>query len=198
MQNQGFDCGKCIRVCTEGAASMVICHSGVTAKIKKVANKNLLSKHCIICGAHLAAQKLSPELNDVMARAVKIINYIFDRVLHLRLFEALCMSMAARNCHLIFYAEVIWLLRGSVLARFFEGRSKSIFSVIKHYSLKEFVADKMWISKLAYLADIFSRLNDLNHSLQGYCINIFTVWNKVMLSKKVIKKKYEKNLETSL
>ena len=36
----------------------------------------------------------------------------------------------------------------------------------------------MWISKLAYLADIFSRLNDLNSSLQGYCINIFTVCNK--------------------
>ena len=50
----------------------------------------------------------------------------------------------------------------------------------------------MWISKLAYLANIFSCLNNLKHSLQGYCINIFTVCNKVMLSKKVVKKKYEK------
>ena len=50
----------------------------------------------------------------------------------------------------------------------------------------------MLISKLVYLADIFSRLNDLNYSLQSYCINIFTVGNEVMLSKKVVKKKYEK------
>ena len=32
----------------------------------------------------------------------------------------------------------------------------------------------MWIDKLAYLADIFSRLNDRSSSLQGYCINCAT------------------------
>ena len=38
----------------------------------------------------------------------------------------------------------------------------------------------MWIRKLAYLGDIFSHLNDLNSSPQGYCINIhvFTMCNK--------------------
>ena len=56
MQDQGSDCGKCVGVCTEGAASMVSCYSDATAKIKKVANKNLLSIHYIICREHLAAQ----------------------------------------------------------------------------------------------------------------------------------------------
>ena len=54
-----------------------------------------------------------------MIQPVKI-SITHDRVLHLRLFEALCVSMAAQNCHLIFHAEVIWLSRGSVLARLFE------------------------------------------------------------------------------
>ena len=36
------------------------------------------------------------------------------------------------------------------------------------------------IGKLAYLADIFSRLNDRSSSPQGYCINIFTVRNKTL------------------
>ena len=36
----------------------------------------------------------------------------------------------------------------------------------------------MWLSKLAYLMNIFSRLKDLNSSLQGYRINIFSVCNK--------------------
>ena len=45
MKDQGLDGGKCIGVCTEGAASMVSCYSDATAKIKKVANKNLLSVH---------------------------------------------------------------------------------------------------------------------------------------------------------
>ena len=114
MQDQSLDRGKCVKVCTEGAASIVSCHSG--APQKKIANKNLLSTHCIIRRKHLAAQKLSPELNDIMIRAVRLL-IICDRVLHLRLLEALCVSMAAENCHLIFYAEVIWLSRGFVLAR---------------------------------------------------------------------------------
>ena len=42
----------------------------------------------------------------------------------------------------------------------------------------------MRIGKLAYFAYIFSRLNDCNGSLQGYCINRFTVCNKLL--KKVI------------
>ena len=45
---------------------------------------------------------------------------------------------------------------------------------------------------------MFSCLNDLNNSFQGYCVNIFTVCNKVVLSKKVVKKKYKKKLRNQL
>ena len=72
MLDQGLDWRKCIWLCTNQAASMAGCHSGAISKIKKVANKNLL---CIIRCKHLSAQKLSPELNDIMIRPVKIINY---------------------------------------------------------------------------------------------------------------------------
>ena len=43
----------------------------------------------------------------VMMEAVKIIKYIRNRVLHLRVFEALCERMGLQHHHLIFYAEVI-------------------------------------------------------------------------------------------
>ena len=52
----------------------------------------------------------------------------------------------------------------------------------------------MWTSKLAYLANIFSRLNDHNSSLQSYCINIFSVYNKTNNFKEMVKKKYENEL----
>ena len=42
----------------------------------------------------------------------------------------------------------------------------------------------MWTAKLAYLADIFSRLNDLNSSLQGNHSNIFTLHDKTDAFKK--------------
>ena len=73
MQDQSLDWGKCVWLCTDQAASMACYHSDATAKIKKVVNKNLLSTHCICHCKHVAFQKLSPELNDIMIRPVKII-----------------------------------------------------------------------------------------------------------------------------
>ena len=57
-----------------------------------------------------------------MIEAVKIIKYIHNRVLHLRVFEALCERMGLQHHHLIFYAEVIRFWRGGVLARLFDLR----------------------------------------------------------------------------
>ena len=75
MQDQRLDWGKYVWLCTDQAASMAGGHSGATATIKKVANKNLLPTHCMYRSEHVVFQKLSPELNDVMIRPVKIINY---------------------------------------------------------------------------------------------------------------------------
>ena len=61
MQDQSLDWGKCVWLCTGQAASMAGCLSGATVKTKKVANKNLLSTHCMYRYKHVAFQKLSPE-----------------------------------------------------------------------------------------------------------------------------------------
>ena len=44
--------------------------------------------------------------------------------------------------------------------------------------LAQFLLDEMWLCKLAYLADIFGRLNDLNNSLQGPSTSIFVLRSK--------------------
>ena len=59
--------------------------------------------------------------------AVKIIKYIQNRVLHLRVFEALCERMGLQHHHLIFYAEVIRFWRGHILARLFDLRKANKF-----------------------------------------------------------------------
>ena len=66
VQEQGLDWGKCVGVCTDGTANMMECHSSVIAKIRDMANKNLPITHCLLHREHLSAQKLSPELNDVL------------------------------------------------------------------------------------------------------------------------------------
>ena len=185
VQEHDLDWGKCVGVCTDGTANMIGCHSGVTAKIREVANQDPLITHCILHRENLSSKKMSPELNDVIKDAVKIVNYIRGRALHSRLFEALCDSMGSQHRHLIFHAEVRWLSRGRVLTRLFELREEvEIFLRERKSSLENLLTDVMWIAKLAYLADIFSHLNDLNISLQGNHTNIFTLRNKIDAFKK--------------
>ena len=50
--------------------------SGVVAKIKEVAHKEMLFTHCIIHREHLASKKLSPDLKNVLTNAVKIVNAV--------------------------------------------------------------------------------------------------------------------------
>ena len=101
VQEQDLDWGKCVGVCTDGAANMMGCHSGVTAKIRDVANKDLLITPCILHRENSSAKKLSPELNDVLNGAVKIADDIRGRTLHSRLFEAMCDNMFTKSSSLI-------------------------------------------------------------------------------------------------
>ena len=62
-----------------------------------------------------------------MMGAVKIIKYVRNRVLHLRVFKALCKRMDLQHYHLIFYAEVIRFWRGRVLASLLDLRKANKF-----------------------------------------------------------------------
>ena len=44
--------------------------------------------------------------------------------------------------------------------------------------MKEFLSEETWTGILAYSADKFSRLNNLNSSPRGDCIKIFALRNK--------------------
>ena len=116
VQEQDLDWGKCIGVCTDGAANMMGCHSGVIAKIRDVANKDLLITHCILLRENLSAKKLSPESNNVLNGAVKIADDI--RGEHCtRGSLRLCVISCSQHHHLLFHAEVRWLSKGRVFTR---------------------------------------------------------------------------------
>ena len=50
--------------------------------------------------------------------------------------------------------------------------------------LASIMADKIWLCKVAYLADIFNKLNELNLSLQGSNSNILFSHDKIEAFKK--------------
>lgn len=73
---------------------------------------------------------------------------------------------------LLFYTEIRWLSKGKILTKLFELRDDfKIFlsgqNILKLVNFFELLYDEHWLMKLAYLADIFSKFNEVTKSLQG-------------------------------
>ena len=48
-----------------------------------------------------------------------------------------------------------------------------------NFHLSDHLHDEEFLTRLAYLGDVFSCLNDLNLGLQGLSATIFNVWDKI-------------------
>jgi hypothetical protein len=169
---------NCAGICTDGERSMTGRNSGLVARIKEVAP---MAKwiHCSIHREALATKKISLRLKNVLDSAVKIVNFIKARPLNSRIFSELCKEMGSNHEQLLLHTEVRWLSRGKVLTRLFELREEvQIFFNEHPFEYSVCLSDQVWISNLAYLGDIFSRLNDLNKGLQGN-VTIFDVCDKI-------------------
>ena len=121
----------------------------------------------------------------MLANCIKIVNFIKANALNSRLFKVLCTEMGAEHVNLLLHTEVRWLSRGKVLQRLFELRNEiQCFLIQKKSQLSELFDDSIWIAKLAYLADIFGLLNELNLQLQGPMKSSFFMATKIDAFKK--------------
>ncbi|XP_060881854.1 zinc finger BED domain-containing protein 5-like [Metopolophium dirhodum] len=182
MNKHQVDWVKCIDVCSDGAAAMVGKIKGTVTRIKNVAPK-CHSSHCVLHRHAFVSKKMPLELKQVLNEAVCIVNYIKSRPLQSRLFKKVCEEMGSQHYSLLLHTEVRWLSRGKVLSRLFELRDDlKIFFSGQNLSISmsyvELLHDDQWLIKLAYLADIFSKLNEVNKSLQGKTITTFVVRDK--------------------
>ena len=182
----GIGWEKCISVCTDGAKAMTGKLSGAVTRIKNVA-KNSNSNHCILHRYALVTKRISASLKTVLDEAVQIINFIKTRPLQSRIFKALCEDLGSHHTTLLLHTEVRWLSRGNVLVRMFELRKELLSYFLDHkFRLSDRLRNNIWLSKVAYLADIFSKLNETCLSLQRKETNIFRAQdNMISLSRKL-------------
>ncbi|GFQ86280.1 zinc finger BED domain-containing protein 5 [Trichonephila clavata] len=89
--------------------------------------------------------------------------------------------MGAEYESLLFYTEIRWLSRGKVLTRLFELRHEVREFLLTQNMLEicQHLDDDYWIAKLAYMADIFQHLNELNKKMKGRNENILTCSDKL-------------------
>jgi len=86
--------------------------------------------------------------------------------------------MGSDYVQLLLHTEIRWLSRGKILQRFFELRDE-VRVFLLETRFVGFLTDFSWLSRIAYLADVFEYLNTLNLSLQGIYVDVFHVEDKI-------------------
>ncbi|XP_067129250.1 zinc finger BED domain-containing protein 5-like [Centruroides vittatus] len=207
IQSNEIDWKKCIDICTDGAKAMQGPISGVVVRIK-VAHPSCSSSHCILHRENLAVKNIPRSLKDIFKALTNIVNYFVKKsLLNTRLLKQICTEMGSDYDCLLFYIEVRWLSQGKVLMRIYELHSEVLASLNEHKSeaqkksTKEkiqlhidFMISSYTLQGVAYLCDIFDKLNAFSLSLQGKNNNIFTANDKISAFKMKIsmwKKRYK-------
>ncbi|XP_042236517.1 protein ZBED8-like [Homarus americanus] len=172
FSKQNFDWKKNLgTLCTDGAPAMLYNTSGFAALVKKEAPQVIVT-HCFLHRHALASKTLPAILKEVLSTGVKVVNFIRARAVNHRVFKRFCQEMGAEY-EVLLYHTVRWLSRGQILKRLIELRAEvSLFLREKESRLSEQFDSEEFIHGLAYLADIFGHMNEVNLAIQGPGVTI--------------------------
>ena len=141
-------------------------HSGVVTLVETVA-PDATWIHCSIHRGALAAKGMPGSFGKA-------------RPLNSCVFSALCNDMGSDYVTLLQHTEVRWVSRGKVLTKHFLLRDElKVFFTDHNIHLSDRLHDDEFLTRLAYLGDVFTRLNGLNLGLQGLSATIFNVLDKI-------------------
>ena len=161
---------KLVGVCTGGAPAMIGANSTLVSLVKQK-NPAIQGMHCMIHKPVLVSKTIPKRLYDHLSVVIKVVNYVKSSALYTRLFSKFCKDMDANHTPLLYHSQ---LSKGNKLSPIFELREEvKLFLVAKEKNnlLLAFGGDE-FSTYLAYLADVFETLNQLNKKLQGPGSNI--------------------------
>ncbi|XP_033069682.1 protein FAM200B isoform X1 [Trachypithecus francoisi] len=165
---------NCKGITSDGTATITGKHSRVIKKLLEVTNNGAVWNHCFIHREGLASREIPQSLMEVLKNAVKVVNFIKGSSLNSRLLETFCSEIGTNHTHLLYHTKVRWLSQGKILSRVYELRNEIHFFLTEKKShLANIFEDDTWVTKLAYLTDIFSILNELSLKLQGKNSDVF-------------------------
>ena len=153
---------------------------GFITLVKQV-NENVVTTHCFLHREILVSKSLCPDLQKVSSQVMKMVNFVKSRPLRPRVFSQLYKNLSSNHISLLLHTEVRWLSRGKVLTRVFELKNELLifFRNENQHEFCKLLNDINWISKFAYLVDVFSFLNKVNTSMQGKGENLLTSVDKI-------------------
>ncbi|XP_068237237.1 protein FAM200C-like [Palaemon carinicauda] len=173
-----------IAVSVDGAPAMLGYINGFVALAKQqnpdilvihcMINPDILAIHCMIHRQALVVKNLEPEVGAVLNDVVKIVNVVKGHTLNTRMFRDLCVDGEAEYSTLLFHTEVRWLSRGNVLNRVWALNTELEMFLTEAEKFRK----TTWLALLAYLADIFGHVNELNKELQGKKVNLLLAREK--------------------
>ncbi|XP_067131958.1 general transcription factor II-I repeat domain-containing protein 2A-like [Centruroides vittatus] len=139
--------------------------------------------HCVLHVENLCAKKINME--HVMDIVVSTVNFLRGRALNHRQFKEFLSDIDAENNDVVYFTDVRWLSKSSVLQRFYNLLPEiKLFMEMKGKPVKE-LSDCEWLTDLAFFVDITMHLSELNIKMQGknLIISEFITFIKAFISK---------------